>query len=80
MAPWSLSRSRSKKNPGAGAAWGKNKEPELEPLEKKSGAGAVKKFAGSPSPELYDNTVILEKIRSNYSGSPMSTDYKTDYP
>ena len=38
-----------KKIPGAraGAAWEKNQEP--EPLEKKSGAGAVKKFAGSPA-------------------------------
>ena len=34
---------------GAGAAWGKNQEP--EPLENKSraGAGAAKKFAGSPA-------------------------------
>ena len=32
---------------GAGAAWDKNREP--EPLEKKSGAGAHKKFAGSPA-------------------------------
>ena len=37
-----------KKIPGAGApAWEKNQEPEPEPLEKKSGAGAAKKFAGS---------------------------------
>ena len=36
-----------KKIPGAGAAWEKNQEP--EPLEKKSGAGAAKKFAGSPA-------------------------------
>ena len=34
-----------KKIPGAGAAWEKNQEP--EPLEKKSGAGAAKKIAGS---------------------------------
>ena len=27
----------------------KNQEPEPEPLEKKSGAGAAKKFAGSPA-------------------------------
>ena len=33
LAPWSRSRSRSKKIPGAGAAWEKNQEP--EPLEKK---------------------------------------------
>ena len=32
---------------GAGASWEKNQEP--EPLEKKSGAGAAKKFAGSPA-------------------------------
>ena len=32
---------------GAGATWEKNQEP--EPLEKKSGAGAAKKFAGSPA-------------------------------
>ena len=36
-----------KKIAGAGAAWGKNQEP--EPLEKKSGAGAAKKFASSPA-------------------------------
>ena len=47
LAPWS--RSRSKKIPGAGAAWEKNQEPEPEPLEKKSGDGAAKKFAGSPA-------------------------------
>ena len=37
------------KKSGAGAAWGKNQE--LEPLEKKSGAGAgaAKKVAGSPA-------------------------------
>ena len=34
-----------KKIPGAGAAWGKNQEP--EPLEKKSEAGAATKLAGS---------------------------------
>ena len=34
---------------GAGAGWEKNHEPEPEPLEKKSGAGAAKKFAGSPA-------------------------------
>ena len=45
LAPWS--RSRSKKIPGAGAALEKNEEP--EPLEKKSGDGAAKKFAGSPA-------------------------------
>ena len=45
LAPWS--RSRLKKKPGAGAAWEKNQEP--EPLEKKAGAGAAKKFAGSPA-------------------------------
>ena len=43
--PWS--RSRSKKIPGAWAAWEKNQEP--EPLEKKSGAVATKKFVGSPA-------------------------------
>ena len=43
MAPWS--RSHSKKITGAGAAWGKNREP--EPLERKS--GAAKKIAGSPA-------------------------------
>ena len=41
------------KKTGAGAAWEKNQEPEPEPLEKKSGAGAgagaEKKFAGSPA-------------------------------
>ena len=49
LAPWSRSRSHSKKIPGAGAAREKNQEP--EPLEKKSGAGAgaAKKFAGSPA-------------------------------
>ena len=35
------------KKTGAGAAWEKNQEP--EPLVKKSGAGAGKKFAGSPA-------------------------------
>ena len=40
-----------KKIPGAGAAWEKNQEPEPEPLEKKSGDGAAKKFAGSPALE-----------------------------
>ena len=44
-------RAAGKKIPGAGAgagaAWEKNQEP--EPLEKKSGAGAAKKFAGSPA-------------------------------
>ena len=40
---------------GAEAAWEKNQEQEPEPLEKKSGAGAAagagadKKFAGSPA-------------------------------
>jgi len=34
----------------AGAAWEKNQEP--EPLEKKSGAEATKKCAGSPALEL----------------------------
>ena len=46
---------------GARAAWKKNQEPELEPeplgkkirsrsrFKKKSGAGATKKFAGSPA-------------------------------
>ena len=34
---------------GAGAAWGNNQELEPELLEKKSGAGAAKKFAGSPA-------------------------------
>ena len=28
---------------------GKKQEPEPEPLEKKAGAGAAKKFAGSPA-------------------------------
>ena len=32
---------------GAEAARKKNQEPEPEPLEKKSGAGAAKKFSGS---------------------------------
>ena len=35
-----------RKKSEAGAAWEKN---EPEPLEKKSGAGADKKFAGSPA-------------------------------
>ena len=34
---------------GSGAAWEKNQEPEPKQLEKKSGAGASKKFAGSPA-------------------------------
>ena len=38
-----------KKIPGAGANLEINQEPELEPLEKKSGAGDAKKFAGSPA-------------------------------
>ena len=50
MAPWSLSRSRSKKNPGAGAAWGKNQEPELEPLEKKVGESEPLKNLPAPQP------------------------------
>ena len=45
LAPWSWSRSR--KIPGAGAAWKKNQEPEL--LKDNSGAGAAKKLAGSPA-------------------------------
>ena len=44
---------------GAGAAWEKNQEP--EPLEKKWGAGAAKKFAGSPA---LPNTVDLIAVVS----------------
>ena len=51
LAPWS--RSRSKKIAGAGATWEKNQELEPKLLEKKSGAvagaGAAKKFTGSPA-------------------------------
>ena len=67
LAPWSQSRSRLKKIPGAGAAWEKNQEP--EPLEKKSGAGAgaAKKFAGSPAldfcmGEYYFYLVCFQKL------------------
>ena len=55
LAPWS--RSRLKRKPEAGAAWEKNQEP--EPLEKKSGAGAAKKFAGSPALNILDDFLDL---------------------
>ena len=53
---------------GAGAARKKKyqeQEPEPEPLEKKSGAGAAKKFAGSPAlvvgSALQCSTTLSEK-------------------
>ena len=46
-----------KKIPGAGAAWEKNQEP--EPLEKKSGDGAAKKFAGSPAMQTHPTKSIF---------------------
>ena len=49
-----------KKIPGAGAAWEKKQEP--EPLEKKSGAGAAKKFAGSPA---LSKTIEHKEVRNS---------------
>ena len=49
FAPWSWSRSGSNKNTRSRSRLGKNQEPEAKPLEKKSGAGAAKKLAGSPA-------------------------------
>ena len=49
-----------KKIPGARAAWVKNQEP--EPLEKKSGAGAAKKFAGSPA---LSKTIEHKEVRNS---------------
>ena len=53
MAPWS----RFFWPLGAGANLKKYQEPETEPLEKKSGAGAANKLAGSPA--LFDMVVFL---------------------
>ena len=61
LAPWSRSRLKKKKT-GAGAAWEKNQDPEPEPLEK-SGAGAAKKFAGSPALVLLILHTYLLSIR-----------------
>ena len=53
LAPWS--RSSLKKKTGAGTDWEKNQEP--EPLGKKLGAGAAKKFSGSPALGCYINPI-----------------------